>query len=128
MKNPAFESEDDESDVMFMLQTYAATFKATPDLQDLKAKALAYYLFREIIEDVHAKYKIPDAEMKEMNIKAANRAKLFLENIMNDKWLMLAFTIEASMCTGWNKAEISESEIKDFELFRTLADSISSFG
>jgi hypothetical protein len=32
------------------------------------------------------------------------------------------------MCNGWNKAKISESEIKDFELFRTLADSLSSFG
>ena len=111
----------DEEDVLFLLQTYAATFKENPDLQDLKAKALAYYLFREIMEDVHAKYKISDDEMKEMNIKAANRAKLFLEGIMNDKWLTLAFTIEASMCTGWNRAEISESEIKDFELFSSLA-------
>jgi len=40
------------------------------------AKALANYLFREIIEDAHAKYNISQADMEDMRYMAVNRAAL----------------------------------------------------
>ena len=53
------------------------------------AKALAYFVFRGIIEDVHAEYNISQEEMKAMNKKAVNRAAAFLECIGDDEKLGL---------------------------------------
>lgn len=46
-------------------------------IKDAHAKALAVYLFREIIEDAHVKYNISQEDMKAMCKTAANRAALF---------------------------------------------------
>lgn len=45
---------------------------------DAQYKALAYFVFREIIEDAHKKYNISDENMKEMNQKSVNRAMFIL--------------------------------------------------
>ena len=45
------------------------------------AKSLANYMFREVIEDAHAKYKISQEDMKIMCKKAVNRAAALLESI-----------------------------------------------
>lgn len=50
--------------------------KSIPDYQ---AKAVANYIFREIIEDAHAKYNISQEDMKSMCKQAVNRASLMLE-------------------------------------------------
>jgi hypothetical protein len=47
-------------------------------------KALAYFLFRELVEDIHADGRISQAEMKELNRRAVNRAKLFLDLISDE--------------------------------------------
>ena len=47
-------------------------------------KALAHFIFREIIEDIHADNRISDAEMEQLNREACNRAGLFVSYIMND--------------------------------------------
>lgn len=47
---------------------------------DAQYKALAYFMFREIIEDVYEKYNISDEDMKEMNQKSVNRATSFLKS------------------------------------------------
>ena len=51
----------------------------------LLSKALAHYMFREIIENAHSRYGISQEEMKEMNKIAANRARLFFEYILEDE-------------------------------------------
>ena len=47
--------------------------------RSIEAKGLAYVLCRELIEDAHAEYRIPDSEMKRINKQAVNRAALLLE-------------------------------------------------
>lgn len=46
---------------------------------DSPAKATANFLFREIVEDAHSKYNIPQSEMKEMCRKAVNRAQFLID-------------------------------------------------
>ena len=46
---------------------------------DSPAKATANFLFREIVEDAHSKYNIPQDEMKEMCRKAVNRAQFLID-------------------------------------------------
>ncbi len=52
------------------------------------SKALANFLFREIIEDAHVKYNISQEDMKDMNINSVNRAKVFVDLIGNSKKLL----------------------------------------
>ena len=51
------------------------------------SKALAYLVFREVIEDVHAEYNISQDEMKAMNKRAVNRAAMFLESLQHEERL-----------------------------------------
>lgn len=46
---------------------------------DTPAKAMVNFLFREIIEDAHSKYNIPQDEMQEMCHKAVNRAQFLVD-------------------------------------------------
>jgi len=46
---------------------------------DTQAKAMVNFLFREIIEDAHSKYNIPQDEMQEMCRKAVNRAQFLID-------------------------------------------------
>ena len=46
---------------------------------DTQAKAMVNFLFREIIEDAHCKYHIPQDEMREMCRKAVNRAQFLID-------------------------------------------------
>jgi len=46
---------------------------------DTQAKAMVNFLFREIIEDAHSKYNIPQDEMQEMCRKAMNRAQFLID-------------------------------------------------
>ena len=84
---------------------------------NIYAKALAHFMFREIVEDIHAEGKITNAEMAELNKKAANRAKLFLENVAEDHNMQLAFCMEAVMCTNWDDPEITEECQQRLELY-----------
>ncbi len=62
-----------------------------PDMTKVWPKALANFMFREIIEDAHVKYGISQEDMKEMNKKAANRAKAFLDVIVQNPKMFQAF-------------------------------------
>ena len=84
------------------------------------AKALAHFMFREIVEDIHAQGKITDAEMKELNKEACNRAELLMEHILPVRDLRMAFNIESIFCNGWDDPEITE-ELKEREkIYREL--------
>lgn len=64
------------------------------------AKALAHFMFREIVEDIHAEEKITDEEMKDLNKAACNRAAFLIEHILLNEDLRTAFRIEAINCTA----------------------------
>lgn len=54
-------------------------YNKTISRDNVYAKALAHLLFREVIEDAHSKYNIPQEDIKKMCKDAVNRAALFLE-------------------------------------------------
>ena len=86
---------------------------------DSYPKALANYMFREIIEDAHAKYRISDDDMRDMCKKAVDRAALYIALACDpDPILLRAFAIYASPCDGWDDAEKTEEIEKHIELIR----------
>lgn len=64
------------------------------------AKALASYMFRDLVDDIHSEGKISEAEMEQLNREACNRAALFWNYIMTNKDMRTAFLIEAVNVTG----------------------------
>jgi hypothetical protein len=88
--------------------------------KDVYPKALANFMFREIIEDAHAKYNISNEDMKAMNKEAVNRAMLFL-TIKSDPDLYRAFAIEALGCNEWDESEMTE------DLYDRMADMLTRF-
>ena len=56
-------------------------FLESLDDDNALAKSIANYMFREVIEDAHAKYKISQEDMKIMCKKAVNRAAALLDTI-----------------------------------------------
>lgn len=79
---------------------------------DVYPKALANFLFREIIEDTHAKYNIPDEDIKAMCKRAVDRAALYINLVENGGTTAhMAFAVHASECSEWDNAEQTE-EIK----------------
>lgn len=95
-------------------------YKRASSLSYAEAKALANYLFREIIEDAHVKYRISQADMKEMCKNALARADYFLK-ILEDPKLRKAFLIEAMGCQEWDDPEMTE-DIRDM---KKILDKIS---
>ena len=85
------------------------------------AKALAYFVFRELVEDAHAKYRITDEEMMEMNKQAVNRAAAFLECIGNDEKLVAFASLYALQTTGWDNPK----ETADTRSFHKMADEVT---
>lgn len=88
--------------------------------KDVYPKALANFMFREIIEDAHAKYNISNEDMKAMNKEAVNRAMLFL-TIKSDPDLYRAFAIEALGCNEWEESEMTE------DLYDRMTDMLTRF-
>ena len=66
------------------------------------SKALAYFVFREVIEDVHAEYNISQDEMKAMNRKAVNRAAMILECLENEERFASLISLLSLETTGWD--------------------------
>lgn len=88
-------------------------YKRASSLSNAEAKALANYIFREVIEDAHVKYKISQSDMKEMCKNAVARADYFLK-ILADPKLRKAFLIEAMGCQEWDDPEMTE-DIMDMQ-------------
>ncbi len=84
---------------------------------DVYPKALANFLFREIIEDAHAKYNIPDEEIKSMCKRAVDRAALYIELIESRRTTaQMAFAIHAAGCAEWDDAERTEDIKRESDL------------
>lgn len=89
------------------------------------AKALAYFMFREIVEDIHAEGKITDEEMKGLNKAACNRGAFLLEHILPNEDLRTAFRIEAINCTGWDPPEIDEELERRKKFYEEIGSDLS---
>lgn len=81
---------------------------------DVYAKALANFMFREIIEDAHAKYNISQEDIEDMCKNAVDRAALFLSIQESD--LYRPFAVYALPGLEWDKADIDTDFAKDFIL------------
>ena len=87
-------------------------------------KALAHFIFREIVEDIHADNRITDAEMEQLNREACNRAGLFVSYIMNDPDMRNAFTIESMMSRDWDPPIMTENLSVRLQLFKDIASDL----
>lgn len=87
------------------------------------AKAIAHFMFREIVEDIHADGKITDDEMMSLNKEACNRAD-FLVKVLSDKDTMLAFEIESAMCTGWEPPTMTDDLKERLKMYNEIAGDI----
>lgn len=104
----------------FVLDVYAAA-----NSQDnVFPKALANFLFRQVIENVHSKYGISQEDMKQMSKDAVNRAAVFLQIQKNDR-LYNAFSIEAIDCTEWDEPETTDILKERMELYESLSKEIN---
>ena len=86
---------------------------------DAHYKALANFMFREIIEDAHTKYNISDEDMEAMCKKAVNRAMVYVNSQKSrDKAKRDAFLIYALYGLEWDDAETTDDVIKQYELLK----------
>ena len=92
--------------------------------KDVYPKALANFMFREIIENAHSKYHISQEDMKAMNKEAVNRAMLFL-TIKSDPDLYRAFAIEALGCEEWDESEMTEDLYQRVEKMMKMFQELS---
>ena len=92
--------------------------------KDVYPKALANFMFREIIENAHSKYHISQEDMKAMNKEAINRAMLFL-TIKSDPDLYRAFAIEALGCEEWDESEMTEDLYQRVEKMMKMFQELS---
>ena len=90
------------------------------------AKSLAYFVFREIIEDVHSKYNISQDEMKAMNQKAVNRAAAFLSCIGNDDLLAALIQMLSLETTGWDNPKKTADTKEQLKLAEEFAQTLQS--
>ena len=104
-----------------MNETYAQLLSQVSGDPHAMAKALAHFLFREVVEDIHSEGKITDAEMKQLNKTALNRASYFTEHVLTSPDMKNAFKIEAILCTGWDDPEMTEDLIKKDEIYTKMA-------
>lgn len=85
------------------------------------AKSMAYFLFREVVEDIHSKYNIPDEEMMALNKKAYNRAAFLTDYVLNNPDMRKAFTINAIYCTEWDDPEMTGDLVKCKDVYSEIA-------
>ena len=90
------------------------------------AKSLAYFIFREVIENVHSKYNIAQKEMMVMNKKAVNRAAAFLGCIGNDELLSSLVQMLSLETTGWDNPKETADTKRFLEMASELASELHS--
>ena len=101
--------------------------KRDENFYDLYSKALAHFMFREVVEDIHAQGKITNAEMADLNREAANRAKFFLENIAEDPAMQKAFCMDAIMCNEWDDPVITEELEERLEMYKQSVKKVDEY-
>lgn len=76
--------------------------------KDKFAKALAYFLERELIEDVHAEYNITNNEVKEINKTAVNRARMIIDFLDDEKAIEAFYNVYSIYVYEWDDPEKTE--------------------
>lgn len=104
-----------------MNETYAQLLSQVAGDPHAMAKALAHFLFREVVEDIHSEGKITDAEMMQLNKTVLNRAAYLTEHVLVSPDMRNAFKIEAVECIGWDDPEMTEDLIRKDELYSEIA-------
>ena len=84
-------------------------------------KALAYYLVREILEDLHSEGKITEKEMLAINKTAVNRAHEYIMATKNEA-AHKAFVMNAVYCKDWDDPEPPE----DYDSWVEMGKSIGN--
>lgn len=87
-------------------------------------KALANFLFREIIEDAHCKYNISQEDMKAMCKQAVNRAAVFLK-AMSKPDMYKAFSIYSIVGIKWDDPELTEDLVEELACLEKWGKEIS---
>lgn len=87
-------------------------------------KALANFLFREIIEDAHCKYNISQEDMKAMCKQAVNRAAVFLK-VMSKPDMYKAFSIYSIVGIKWDDPEMTNDLLILLDLLATWGKELS---
>lgn len=93
--------------------------EAAHSMKDAYPKALASFLFREIIEDAHVKYNISQEDIRSMCKMAVNRAALFLK-MQDDPALYRAFAVHALEGFEWDDAEDTEDTKAELETLKSI--------
>ena len=93
--------------------------------KDVYPKALANFMFREIIENAHSKYNISQEDMKTMCKEAVNRAALFI-GINSNPNMYRAFAIYAFGCNEWDESdpppELLDKVARMLDMFNRLSE------
>ena len=82
-------------------------FKLANSQNNVYPKALANFMFREIIEDTHCNYNISQEDMKAMCKQAVNRAAVFL-TVLSNPDMYKAFSMHAVVCRQWDDPELTD--------------------
>ena len=97
-------------------------YKKASSLKDAYPKALADFMFRQVIEDAHSKYHISIEDIKVLCKDAVNRAAAFLE-ILNDPDMYRGFVMYAINGTQWDDAKMTEYLEEQKEELKALGKS-----
>lgn len=90
--------------------------------KDIMPKALANYMFREVIEEAHAKYNISQDDMKAMCKDAVNRAAVIMQAMPYEE-LQRAVVLFGYSTSKWDAPDeeiVSEDFNKLVELAKNL--------
>lgn len=87
-------------------------------------KALANFLFRQIIEDAHCKYNISQEDIKAMCKQAVNRSAVFLK-IISDPDMYKVFSIHAIDCKQWDDPEVTADLVEELACLEKWGKEIS---
>ena len=83
-------------------------------------KAIANFLFREIIENTHAKYNISQEDMRDMCKQVVDRAALLLR-IQNEPDMYRAFAIYALWGSDFDDPEETPKIKRIYDMLKSLA-------
>ena len=74
-------------------------------------KAIAHYLCRELIEDLHTNYNISQQEMKAINKKCVDRAYAVIKALSGDELAYRGLLSQAALADNWDDPK--EGELKE---------------
>ncbi|MCQ2485332.1 MAG: hypothetical protein MJ168_08370 [Clostridia bacterium] len=86
---------------------------------DIMAKAIANFVFREVIEDAHTKYNISQDDMRDMCKEAVNRSAV-LEQMFNDEELKKALIFYGYSTNEWDAPDSKEVALKLQQLYNIV--------